>query len=752
MLRSLVLLFSLAAASTVAGQWCVTVVQGSHYLPVVGCAVQCSDGIGAWETDASGRVCPHFPCDSIILGKTGFVSRTVALSDLEKNGTVQLQWAISELPPVEVEHWPRKNDRRALAAASTSDSTLLSGFERSSLRSAAQWIPGVQWDERGHGGSARLSIRGSLLRSPYGVRGVKVYWGPFPLTLADGSTPLEVLDPMLLGSVDIVRSVGSPAFGSAPSGLLLGKAPFRTADGEDLTLEATGGSYGYYRLGTTARTRSANSSLSVGLLHQRNDGYRQQEWSARDQGFITSQLRHERGSTQVFFTWQQASWALPGSVDAMTARSRPRSARPYSVLLDAHVDKEQLMGGMANEWSISEALRLRSAVHGQMIDKTNPYGTSAANCGYKEETVRAAGVRLSLGGDRLFSLPTAWDLGLEALKERDHLRERDFVDAVLGDVKINGDTRVANLNAFLTTVTRLGRGTALHAGLGMERTSYQHEDHVAGTINDRATTPHLMPYAGVERTLNGGYALHLRYAESVSRATVWELLGTEGTFNTDLRGERVQEWEFGVSNTQTENPITADYHLFHRVVDDVIVQVPGTDEVTRYANMDRALIMGFELLVNGRVLDAGVRQMDLLASCAITATDLREFSPTNGERSLGDIPGIPVVTAGLIARTRNIGWKGLGIEAGIRLTGSMETGGAATPDSHVEHARISWDLRPRSFRLSVFLHCENLLDTRYSTWIQANDPGQRYYNPAPGRGFFLGARLTFGSSPPPPTD
>ncbi len=403
------------------------------------------------------------------------------------------------------------------------------------------------------------------------------------------------------------------------------------------------------------------------------------------------------------------------------------------------------MGGLANELRLGEHLTVRSGVHAQMIDKINPYGTSAANCGYKEETVRAMGARLSMGSDRLFGLRTAWDLGIEALTERDHLREFNYVDKVLGDIKVNGDTRVANLNAFATTVTRLGKNTTLHAGAGAERTDYDHDDHVAGTLSKRTTEPQLLPYAGLEQTVRGGYRFHLRYAESVSRATMWELLGSSGQFNPRLRGERVREWELGISNEPSEHPVRADLNVFHRVVNDLIQQFQDSDGLTSYSNQSRALIAGLELLVRGPVHETGPQRVDLLASVAITATDLRWTDPVAGDASLGDIPGIPLITAGLMARTNGVVLKRLGTEAGARLTGSVPTGGPATKDQHVEHVRVSYLFKGTSADISVFVHCENLLDNRYSAWIQVNDPGSRYFNPAPGRSFSFGVRLTFNS-------
>src|SRR6201985_299591 len=51
----------------------------------------------------------------------------------------------------------------------------------SSLVPALNTVPGVRMEERSPG-SYRLSIRGSLLRSPFGIRDVKIYYDEIPLT------------------------------------------------------------------------------------------------------------------------------------------------------------------------------------------------------------------------------------------------------------------------------------------------------------------------------------------------------------------------------------------------------------------------------------------------------------------------------------------------------------------------------------------------------------------------------------------
>ncbi|MEO7081104.1 MAG: Plug domain-containing protein, partial [Flavobacteriales bacterium] len=86
----------------------------------------------------------------------------MAWRDAMLAGKVQLQAvpAVTELEAIAVRPWPSPRERQALAAVSIIDTTDLQTYNRASLRDPLLWVPGVQMDERGHGGSTRFSIRG----------------------------------------------------------------------------------------------------------------------------------------------------------------------------------------------------------------------------------------------------------------------------------------------------------------------------------------------------------------------------------------------------------------------------------------------------------------------------------------------------------------------------------------------------------------------------------------------------------------
>jgi iron complex outermembrane receptor protein len=81
-------------------------------------------------------------------------------------------------------------------------------------------VPGVRMEERSPG-SYRLSIRGSLLRSPFGIRNIKVYLDEIPLTDAGGNTYLNLIDPVILSNIEVLKGPDGSVFGANSGGAVL---------------------------------------------------------------------------------------------------------------------------------------------------------------------------------------------------------------------------------------------------------------------------------------------------------------------------------------------------------------------------------------------------------------------------------------------------------------------------------------------------------------------------------------------------
>src|ERR1700761_5352803 len=131
-----------------------------------------------------------------------------------------------------------------------------------SLVSAMNTIPGVRMEERSPG-SYRLSIRGSLLRSPFGVRDVKIYYDDIPLTDAGGNSYLNAIDFNAVQGIEILKGPDGSLFGANSGGVVLINPIARLADSNFVKLSYTGGSYGLNHEGASIQNVKGNNQLDI---------------------------------------------------------------------------------------------------------------------------------------------------------------------------------------------------------------------------------------------------------------------------------------------------------------------------------------------------------------------------------------------------------------------------------------------------------------------------------------------------------
>jgi iron complex outermembrane receptor protein len=93
-------------------------------------------------------------------------------------------------------------------------------YNKMSIVSAMNGVPGVRMEERSPG-SYRLSFRGSTLRSPFGVRNVKIYLDGVPFTDPGGNTYLTQLAPFDMHSLELIKGPAGSLYGASTGGALL---------------------------------------------------------------------------------------------------------------------------------------------------------------------------------------------------------------------------------------------------------------------------------------------------------------------------------------------------------------------------------------------------------------------------------------------------------------------------------------------------------------------------------------------------
>src|ERR1700743_2110457 len=198
----------------------------------------------------------QYLCLLLFIVLTGGAVAQTSLSSTPKD-------TVKHLPPVTIRGY--LSDQPLLnvpASVSAIDKAQLSLQPDNSFVSALNSVPGVRAEERSPG-SYRLSIRGSLLRSPFGIRDVKIYYDEIPLTDAGGNTYLNAIDVNSIHNIEILKGPDGSLFGANSGGVVLLSPTDRHADSNYVKLGLNGGSFGLLHENVGIQNKSGNSVLNL---------------------------------------------------------------------------------------------------------------------------------------------------------------------------------------------------------------------------------------------------------------------------------------------------------------------------------------------------------------------------------------------------------------------------------------------------------------------------------------------------------
>lgn len=212
-------------------------------------------------------------------GKKSFLCAAFTLSSIITLGQSPAD-TVRLLKEVTIEAYAADRPANEIAASiGLVNQSTLNRFGNASFVPVFNSISGVRMEERSPG-SYRFSIRGSLLRSPFGIRNVKFYWNGLPLTDGGGNTYFNLFDFSSLGQAEVIKGPGGSLYGAGTGGVVLLSSPL--VNENQLQVAAQGGSFGSQRYGVNLRVGNGSLLTSVQFVHQKAEGYRTQSVMRRD--------------------------------------------------------------------------------------------------------------------------------------------------------------------------------------------------------------------------------------------------------------------------------------------------------------------------------------------------------------------------------------------------------------------------------------------------------------------------------------
>ena len=670
-------------------------------------------------------------------------------------------WHHYEMPSIEIRYWFSFSNFQSLSAFSREE---IRQFPSPTLEPMLNSLPGVKMDTRGMGGSRRLSIRGSVLRSPFGVRNIRAYWEEMPLSIPDGSVPLEIVDPANLQYLEVVKGPTQAIRGAVNGGALYfhGGLPINGEPELKVESEFQLGEYGFLRSATTIGLHQKKYRLFASYIKQNLDGYRTQEFNRKDQLYLRGEWKLGIGHTLKAWFWHyQGDWGLPGAIDLNTANLTPRSANPFSVTANASVDRARTRLGVHHSYAFSPQARIYNTLYGYRTTKVNPYGTSAFFNGYKDEAGWGLGSR-----SRFEYYPKSSDysklrmdmlqVGLEM--QGDLNDQMEFENNAGNPGKLKIDRKITSLQSttWLLARARWKHDLQIVPALNLNLLSYRIQDRFdVDTLDftgNRSFNPVLAPHINFKWQFREFMFVSGGANWGFSPPALWEISNFDGSINTDLKGEQGQQYHLQLEYTpgrRTPWAFAVEGYVF-RVNNTIIPQEQANGSLI-YVNQGRTQQDGLEAWVKYNYEKTNrqfFQQIRPWVSAAYQPYRFLEYEKDGIDLSGNHLTGGPQFTlaAGVSVKTR----PGVYLFSTSRVMGKTaidDINSTYQEPYFLLEGRMGWvpnmPVRLHRFELDVFAGVNNATNTSYTSFLQLNGFGGRFYNPAAPRNFFGGLKVGF---------
>lgn len=624
----------------------------------------------------------------------------------------------------------------------------LQRFSNTSLVSAINNLPGIRMEERSPG-SYRFSIRGSSLRSPFGVRNVKVYWNELPLTDPGGNTYLNQLDANSVNQIEIIKGPGSSLYGAGTGGVLLLNSP-KPENEKLISASWMGGSYGLSNYQLSLSQGNTNTSHYVGYQHQQSDGYREQTRMVRDQ--INSTFRFsfsdkEELETAIFYT--DLYYQTPGGLTEAEYKANPRQARPPAgtqpgaVEQQAGVSLRSFYTGISHQYYFTKNLHNRTGVYGNFVQFNNSAIRNyerrlEQNFGVRSVTDYSANVngwevKLNGGGE--------FQHGYSPVKNYRNLG--GYPGLLLSDEEIRtlqfslfGQGEISNDNWILT------------GGLSANWVSYDllqlnQSPAVEESVN---YDPVITPRVALLSQINDAFSVYGNMSWGFSPPTLAEVRPSNGEFNTTLQPEKGTQIELGGKGYFAKRRFFVDMTVYHFALDETIVVRRDEDGADYFVNAGATNQNGIEVLLNWQpqISNSLLTSFKLWSGLTLNNYEFKDYVKDNVSYSGNRLTGTPkeVITGGADFTFARKFFLNLTVNytSEIPLNDANSVYAASYT---LVGAKAGYKNQVNKIPFEVFAGADNLLNQTYSLGNDLNAAGGRYYNAAFDRNFFFGLKLGF---------
>lgn len=622
-------------------------------------------------------------------------------------------------------------------------------FDNQTLTPILNQYPGIRMEERSPG-SYRLSIRGSSLRSPFGVRNVKVYWNEIPLSDGNGNTYFNFLDVNTIEQIEIIKGLGGSMYGAGIGGVVLLKskeASYQQNKNNSIIGNMLVGSFG--TLNTSLNIQNANEKVNSTLSFAKSKfgGYREHSKMDREVfNWRSSFFVNNKYTLSVNTMYADLAYQTPLGLTLTQKDENPRQARPATrftpgtIEQNAGIKQKILLMGISQEFTPTQNFKTTISIFGNKTNLENPFITN-----YEVRDERTFGLRIiSSFKHSLGKLSSSLNIGVESQATAS---EFDVYDNNSGEKGTNQSYEEVKANqglAFIQYDLDLPSNLFLTAGLSTNSQKYSYSNRNIGfqnTIDNRFDIP-LIPRISLLKKIKNS-SIYATWSKGFSPPTVSELVTVytrpSSNINT-LAAETATNIEIGLKHESSDKKLYTEANIYHQKLENALVRAFDINEFTYFQNKGSIDQKGLELYASW----LANKSFKLFASLNLVDYQFDEYVDLENDFSGNSIPSVAntTFTSGIDLRFL----KNFFLNSNLSYLGDVPLDNANTvyADAYVlVDARLSWQKTFSGLETEIFVGSNNITNAAYGSGNDVNAFGSRYFNPSPTRSFNSGISLKF---------
>jgi len=709
--------------------------------PIKGATVEDNLTKKIYLTDGLGKVfIDSVALTYVTISHASYQSKTVNISNYEGSEIVYLMFKTNKLNEVEVEGFlSNSNISRQAGAISKIGSATFKRFNETSLVNAVNTLPGVRFEERASG-SYRISIRGSSIRAPFGVRNVKVYWNGIPFTEPGGNTFINLLDVANVGNLEIIKGPAGSLYGAGTGGVIKIQSTTVLESANTVSLGMSAGSFGLLKMNAAFNSFSEKGSYTIKFARQKSNGYRDHNYLNRHTVELDAVIFSDLNRTlTTSLLYSDLFYEIPGGLNANQVSENPRQARAGSEVQNSSVNNKLFLLKIGQEYTLNDFLSNETNIYGSFNQFENPFILD-----YKKDNQQI------FGGRSVFDFQVAKASIQAGLEYQNSFFDGKNFGNVLGEadtIRFADEIKTIMTNVFFQGSIDLSPNLFITAGLSVNNLKYDINRLIDAFNNnpeqiEKKFEMALMPRIAISKTLNNSFSLHASLSKGFSPPTTTEIRTNDGKLSLDLEPEKGTNYELNFRGGLLKDKVSFDLAAFYFNLDETIVSNPNPDGVLLFENAGQTNQKGFEVQLKSVLFTNSNKHFSKVtigASYTLHDFKFKEYVKRENDFSGNALPGTALNTLNTTLDIQFLSWFTLNLTYHYVDPIPLNDANSFYSDAyHLINSRLNFNYKNR---YEIYFGVDNLTNASYSLGNDLNAFGRRYFQPAPVANFYFGINL-----------